>query len=171
MKNICYFLCFIVGIIAFCELFEYKTFDNCYGSDAAQIEELSDDEKNFVGTWVLEDITYFEFGKVQLWYPSDSNTFNTLCEQYLGRTIIILDSTKKDGKISGDFFAGSTKISFNWVCQAPKIIKFSNSLSLSFYNGNTISEMRTNTAMIDTRGKLCINLSNHMIYIFRKSYN
>ena len=52
MKNICYFLCFIVGIIAFCELFEYKPFDNCYGSDAAQIEELSDDEKKVVKDFI-----------------------------------------------------------------------------------------------------------------------
>lgn len=132
-------------------------------------EELTDSEKTFVGTWVLEDITYFD-GKTQLWYPSDSDTFNALCEQYLNKTKIVFGDSKKDGKISGTLTVGNVETSFKWHgTEAPRIINFSNLLTFTAYNGNILSDQSTDRAMKNTKGKLCINPNDKMIYIFKEA--
>lgn len=160
MKKVCTLFCSVVLILLCGTLFAA-----CGGN-----EELTDSEKNFVGTWVLEDITYVEPGKTQLWYPSNSNAFNTLCEQYLDKTKIVFDNTKKDGKISGTLIVGSVETSFKWYGhESPMIINFSEYLSFSTYNGNSLSKGSTNMAMKNTKGKLCINPNKNMIYIFKKA--
>lgn len=138
--------------------------------------ELSSAEKRFVGTWVLEDITYIDYGSValgtsttQLWYPSNSSIFNSLCEQYLNKTKLILEDTKKDNKLPAVLKVGNVETSFKWyVSESAAMIYFSESLSFSTFNGSSISSARTNKAMINSRGKLCINPNTNMIYIFVK---
>ena len=141
---------------------------------------LTNVEKTFVGTWKLKNITYLatkynaisgQFETTLLSYPSTSNTFNRLCEQYLGKTILILGEEKAYGDISGSLFIGSKKTNFKWSeTTSPIFIKFSPALKLSIYDGNSIQDGSAQYALNDfDKEELWIYPSTLTTYIFAKT--
>lgn len=135
-------------------------------------EELTESEKYYVGTWTLKDITYFVPGQTQLWYPSNSETFNELCVQYIDKTSFVFDGNKKKGELCGVFQVGNQKTEFTWyVDKSPAKICFSQSIVFSTYNGESLSKTSISSALKNTKGKLCVNPTDNMIYIFEKTNN
>ena len=85
-------------------------------------EELTEGEKSFVGTWILsDDITYVDFGETwgqgttRYHYPSSvSDSFNSFCEKYIGKVSLVLDGTKKDGKMSAVLSMNGEETTLTW---------------------------------------------------------
>lgn len=145
-------------------------------------EEPTQAEKNFLNTtWLLEDITYMEFEghvvagqlvteKKQLWYPSESSTFNKLCERYCNDMTITFGSTKQDGYLTATILSVDGETNFKWHGGVSnRDIDFSPSLKLSTYKDNSISQGYAAGAILNSKGKLCLNPNSNMIYIFVKT--
>lgn len=146
-----------------------------FSCGSAKSEDLTDIELSFVGTWELEDIAYTSIypEKNQLRYPSESDKFNTLCEEYLGKTKIILNNSKYVGKISGTIVVGEEEKSFKWSgTESPKMIDLEG-LSLSNFDGTIISKSNPEYAIKNSERDLWIYASNgvfmdSVVYMFRK---
>lgn len=126
-------------------------------------EELTEGEKSFVGTWILsDDITYWEANNTywepgQTWikneiryhYPSSaSDSFNSFCEKYIGKVSLVLDGTKKDGKMSAVLSMNGEETTLKWYGnKRSDAIKFSPSLPIPDYSLSN-SHGRTQTALM-----------------------
>lgn len=171
MKRICCLLSCLLSVVICCTILI-----SC--SSVTTNEELTEAEKKFAGEWELEDITYFtsnynptteQFERIQLWYPSSSSTFNSLCEQYLYKTTLSFDNNKVEGRISAKLKVDNTVTEFSWWGdESSSMINFSQSLRLSIYDDGSIKSGLVSYAMINSNGKLCLNPDLTMIYIFSK---
>ena len=101
---------FLILIISMVMLF-------CPACEKDNAKSLTKAESDFVGTWVLDDISYIDNSSINnkiYSYPSDSSTFNSLCKQYLNKTKIIFYDNKNEGEIAGNLRVGNEKYDFSW---------------------------------------------------------
>ena len=162
-----YLIIIICMITCFCSACFEKTAE----------EPLTDAESKFVGTWVLDDIGYMDYSKGGLnilRYPSNSNAFNELCEQYLDKTKIIFNGSKRDGKISGILYVGDQTYDFSWNGwdldeNVPRVdfVKQFKLLSYSSTTDNTVSKTLFWGVIMDD-GKLYLSPETTMKYVFKK---
>lgn len=120
-------------------------------------EKLTEGEKSFVGTWILsENITYWEIGEawehgeIRYHYPSSlSNSFNSFCEKYIGKVILVLDGTKIDGEMSAVLSMDGEETELTWHGSLRNdAIKFSPYLPLPDYSSSD-GHGQTQTALMD----------------------
>ena len=132
-------------------------------------EELTESEKTFVGTWVLsDDITYTDLENVRYQYPSSlSDSFNSFCEKYIGKVILMLDGTKINGEMSGTITINDEETKFTWyVDRSGSAIKFSPFITLPDYSS---SFDYTRTALLqDNRLFVVTNFNKSTLMFFEK---
>lgn len=147
-----------------------------YPACKKEAEQLTYGELKFVGTWVLDEIGYIDYSGADnkiYRYPSSSDTFNSICEQYLDKTKIVFNDSKKDGEISGALYIGNQKYDFGWHGwelneNAPRI-DFVRTFKLLIYtpeNEGRTSASVSNALIMD--GKLYISPTTFMIYVFKR---
>ena len=150
-------------------------------------EELTDEEKSFVGTWILsDDITYWEpnitfwepgqtliQNEVRYHYPSSlSNSFNSFCEKYIGKVILTLDGTKNNGTMSAILSMDGEETVLEWYGgKRDDAIKFSPRLPIPDYSLSSSHGDTQSALMNDNRLFVTSRIKNKSTFMFFDKYN
>lgn len=118
-------------------------FVSCNKSD---VVELTDLEKEMVGTWLMDDAKLQSTTTVSYFYPDGPQGFKTEVAKYYNKSKIVFynEKTKTNG-VKGELIIGDEKYTFYWTREAKKVIKVKSFPELSYNSGTA-----TKTAYIDT---------------------
>lgn len=156
----------IVAIIAVA--FSTFMFVSCNKSDVA---ELTDLEKEMVGTWLMDDAKLQSTTTVSYFYPDGPQGFKSEVAKYYNKAKIVFynEKTKTNG-VKGELIIGNEKYTFYWTREAKKVIKVKSFPQLSYNNGTATKTAYIDTIYIATDGTyLNINFSSGLpmvIYYF-----
>jgi len=140
-------------------------FVSCNKSD---VVELTDLEKEMVGTWLMDDAKLQSTTTVSYFYPDGPQGFKTEVAKYYNKSKIVFynEKTKTNG-VKGELIIGDEKYTFYWTREAKKVIKVKSFPQITYNNGITTKTVYVDTIYVSNDGKyLDIMFSSSLPIVF-----